>query len=213
LRYRIINNNPNWSTGYNRETRPAAVAAAQVINSTYTDSQGDMVSLEMRIVGDPTLIKQDDWYYGPDPTAEGDYNKWNSMSQSDFIATYGHARTDTGEVVVRVNVNTVYDLDADVPGLNQGLMFPDPSLGTASLFSGQYKISTVKSEFKNGVFEQTLNLYRYVNDSINAAFRQSQNNQREITPTTPSAITPSTGGTVGQVQSNQTSVNGTTARQ
>ena len=213
LRYRIINNAPNWSTGYNKETRPAAVASAQVINSTQTNSKGDMVSLEMRIVGDPTLIKQDDWYYGPDPTATGDYNSWNSMSQSDFISKYGHARTDTGELVVRVNVNTIYDIDADVPGANQGLGFPNPSLGTASLFSGQYKITTVKNEFKNGKFEQVLNLYRYVNDSVVAAFRNSQNNQRTVTPT---SVIPATGSTAtvagdsaATSQNNQNSANAT----
>jgi hypothetical protein len=188
LRYRIINNDPSWSTGYNKETRPAAVTAAQVINSTYTNSKGDMVSLEMRIVGDPTLIKQDDWYYGPDPTATGDYNSWNSMSQSEFAAKYGHYRTDTGELYVQVNVNTVYDIDADVPGGNQGVMFPDPSLGQSSMFSGLYKITTVKNEFKNGKLEQVLNLYRNINQDINNAIAASLNNQR----TTPTQITPTT---------------------
>jgi len=219
LRYRILNNVPSWSTGYNKETRPAAITAAQVINSTYTDSKGDMITLELRIVGDPTLIKQDDWYYGPDPTAKGDYNSWNSMSQSDFANKYGHYRTDTGEVYVQVNVNTIYDIDADVPGANQGFMFPNPSLAQASLFSGLYKIATIKNEFSNGKLEQVLNLYRNMNQDINDAVARYQTSQREGSPT---QVSPATninnsaakvaGDSAATSQSNQTSVNNSTPR-
>ena len=216
LRYRVINNDPNWASGYNRQNRKEAILASQVQNSTYTQAAGDMVALEMKIVGDPTLIKQDDWYYGPDPTASGDYNAWQSLSQSDFVTKYGHPRTDTGELVVSVMINSVYDLDADVSGLNQGLMFPNPGTGVVpSVFSGQYKIETVKNEFSGGKFEQTLKLYRYINDSIIGEFARAQLAQRYTATSTaqvpqpPSAGPATVGGAVGQAQTNATAVNAT----
>ena len=113
-------------------------------------------------------------------------------------------------------IKSVSDLDADVSGLNQGLMFPNPGTGVVpSVFSGQYKIETVKNEFSGGKFEQTLKLYRYINDSIIGEFAQAQLAQRYTATSTaqvpqpPSAGPATVGGAVGQAQTNATAVNAT----
>ena len=128
-------------------------------------NSADMIVCHLGIVGDPTLIKQDDWLYTPDPTAGGDYNA--STSQATFASTHGHVRMDTAEVVVELNVNTPLDMDMDIEGGygNQGLYFPGPGV-YRSLFSGTYQIIIIKNNFSKGIFTQKLEMVRYINDTL-----------------------------------------------
>jgi hypothetical protein len=168
LRYKMLVGDQNVTTGIN-VARPEAQVAADVIKSLYTSMTGDMVSLNMTIVGDPTLIKQDDWLYVPSPTSSTNYNDWE-ISQAEFASRFGHIRTDTGEVVVRVRINSPIDADLDIT--NRGLAYPEPAY-SPSLFSGQYKIVRINNKFSGGKFEQVLDLVRYINSdyvtAINAA--------------------------------------------
>jgi hypothetical protein len=135
-----------------------------VLKSIYTGMNGDMVTLNLTINGDPTLIKQDDWLYSVNPNAlENNYNKWDTMGQDAFAALYGHIRTDVGDVIVYVSINTPMDLDLD--GANQGLVTP-PANTTPSMFSGLYKIITIENKFAGGVFTQELSMCRYINQDL-----------------------------------------------
>ena len=124
-----------------------------------------MIVCELGIVGDPTLIKQDDWLYIPDPKKAVVYTA--PTSQATFASTHGHVRMDTAEVVVELNVNTPLDMDMDIEGGygNQGLYFPGPGV-YRSLFSGTYKIITIKNNFSKGIFTQKLEMVRYINDTL-----------------------------------------------
>lgn len=177
LRYRTVVGDQNITNGMNTISRPDAQVAADVINSIYTSLNGDMLRVPMTIVGDPTLIKQDDWLYVPDPIDAANYNSWDSVSQADFMRKYGHARMDTGEVIVTVNINSPVDLDTDIEGYNAGLSFPQAN-STRSLFSGQYKINKITNKFSNGKFEQVLELYRYKTGDYTTAFNQLENSAR-----------------------------------
>ena len=138
-------------------TNPQKSISSNAIQSLYSKPNGDMVDVDIVIVGDPTLIKQDDILYSPDPTKNSDYMSWNSMSQYDFAKKYGDIRFDTGQLVINLNVNNIVDIDSDWS--NQGLVTPTP--GTyKSLFSGLYKIYKIKHTFTDGQFTQTLSLYR-----------------------------------------------------
>lgn len=174
-RYRAIVGDQNITTGMNTIARPDAQVGADVINSIYSSLNGDMLRLPLVIVGDPTLIKQDDWLYVPDPNDATIYNGWDNMSQAEFMSKYGHARMDAGEVVVTVNINSPIDIDTEID--NTGLSYPQ-SNSRRSLFSGQYKINKITNKFSGGKFEQTLELYRYKNSDYVTAFSQLDNSAR-----------------------------------
>ena len=147
------------------DKNPNVQTAKDIARSLFSRPGGDMIVCHLGIVGDPTLIKQDDWLYTPDPTAGGNYNA--STSQATFASKFGHVRMDTAEVVVEVNVNTPLDMDMDIEGGygNQGLYFPGPGV-YRSLFSGTYKIITIKNNFSKGIFTQKLEMVRYINDTL-----------------------------------------------
>ena len=156
------------SAGLNLSSSPKAQIAADVMSSIYKTLNGDMLTIDMNILGDPTLLKQDDWLYCPSPSAVGStYNNWDTVSQYEFAAKYGAIRTDTGEVVVAVTINTPIDVDTETT--NQGLMDPIP-VYNQSLFSGQYTILKIKNKFAAGKFEQTLELARIINGDIAKLF-------------------------------------------
>jgi len=161
-------NRPTLTQGFTNIANPAAQVGLDVMSSLYTRLNGDMLYVEMRIVGDPTLLKQDDWLYvSPNSGAETDA----SLSQADFCNKYGFIRMDDGDVVCRLTINSPLDNDIDIS--NQGNIYPPP--GTRpSTFDGQYRILTVKSNFANGKFEQVIRMTRYSNSKLMDAFRKYQ---------------------------------------
>ena len=146
--------------GFNIQTNPNSQASANMAKSLYSKyPSGDMLNVEIEIVGDPTLIKQDDVLYTPSPTTGTVYNSWDTQGQAQFASQFGHVRMDNGELIVHLNIDTPIDLDLDYAGGNKGLMAP--TLGTyPSLFNGRYKVIKIKNVFKNGQFTQVLNLVR-----------------------------------------------------
>jgi len=204
LRYRYIVGDQNLTVGGGLINNPKAQLAADAIKSIYSSLNGDMVTLDLNIIGDPTLIKQDDWLYVPSPTIIGSsYNNWDGQSQSSFAQQYGHIRMNAGDVVVKVVVNSPIDRDTDLT--NEGLMYPQLGVNNqyTSLFSGQYKILTIQNKFASGKFTQTLELVRYLNqdgiatiagagetDRGTTASQQSQNNQSQSTPTNSTTVDP-----------------------
>lgn len=195
IKYRFLVGDRSVTSGMNVIDRPAAQAAADVLKSIYTAQNQEMLALQLTIVGDPTLIKQDDWLYIPDPESASDFNDW-STSASTYAQNYGHIPMDRGEVIVRVNINSPVDMDIDLE--NQGLAYPQPGY-SPSLFSGQYKILTVNNKFANGKFEQVLSLVRIMNDEAPTAYHQATNtgnreegpvelgynNDQDLVPTNP----------------------------
>lgn len=182
LRYSPIFNDQRDTMGMNIMNNPAAQVTSNVMRSLYSKPSGDMVAVDLQIVGDPTLIKQDDWLYVPSPIGTSVYNNWDSVSQSAFAGQYGHIRMDTGALIVSLTINTPLDNDTD--WTNQGLAFPQPG-AYRSLFSGQYKILTIKNTFASGKFEQTLRLVRDINSDLitNAAPDTSANARPNSTNT------------------------------
>ena len=191
LRYRSIVNDKRDNTGLNVINNPAAQVSASVFRSIYSKPSGDMVTVDLRIVGDPTMIKQDDWLYIPSPSVKSNYND-ASMSAATFANKFGHLRMDTGALIVSLTINTPLDIDTDFT--NKGQMFPEPS-SYKSLFSGQYKVLTIKNSFANGKFEQVLKLVRLMSSAYT------------------DAATPDTNrGTVGKTFNAQNSTNATTKK-
>ena len=181
LRYKLVQNDLRDNTGMNISTNPDAQVGANVARSLYSRyPSGDMLKVEITIVGDPTLIKQDDVLYSPDPTAKNNYNSWDSISQAQYVRDTGSMRMDTGQLVARLTINTPLDIDTDWAGT--GLVFPQANT-YKSLFSGQYQIKVIKNKFEGGQFTQTLTMIRYPNTSI-------------VEAATPAASTGATGNNV-----------------
>lgn len=106
------------------------------------DSSGDLISLDLKIVGDPDLIQQDNILYG----AAGDSNQLQ----------YASGSVNFGDHEVYFNIefkNPISDYN-DQTGL-----FNVTSQET-NFFSGLFKIISVKSEFRGGRFTQTLQNFR-----------------------------------------------------
>jgi hypothetical protein len=196
LRYKPIVNDQRDTIGFNNIDNPGTQTVSNMMRSLYSKPGGDMIQLKLKIVGDPTLIKQDDWLYVPSPTTSTIYNSWDSLNQNDFAGKYGHIRMDTGALIVSVTINTPLDIDTD--WTNQGLAFPQPSTQSTSLFSGRYKINTIKNIFSGGVFEQELDLIKLVNDPLVSATAPATNGRDS-----------STTGSASQSQSQQNTLNNT----
>lgn len=188
---------------------PNKVTAANAMRSLYSNSGSDMISVDLDIVGDPTLLKQDDWLYSPSPNSINNYNR--AISQKEFSNEYGHVKMDAGALIVKLTVNTPIDNDTD--WANQGLVFPQPGTYT-SMFSGLFSIIKIRNTFENGQFKQKLVLARQPNtDYISNAAPDAVSNSDRNQSSTNSTVTPgagvnnstpaSEGGAASNSQSNQ----------
>jgi hypothetical protein len=204
--FKPIVNDVNLSTGGNQKERAEVIKAADVGKSMFSSASGDMMTMDLSIVGDPTLIKQDDWLYVPSPNTSKAWGELNS--QADFVKKYGHVRTENGTMVVRVTVNTPLDIDTDYN--NTGLVFPPPKT-TPAVFSGLYKILTIKNTFARGVFTQMLRAVRMTNADLVGTFSDSANKQRMMNTDAEAQEGGFYGSnSVGLNQSNQTQAAGDT---
>jgi hypothetical protein len=151
-----------------------SVAVADLEDSLMTISAADMLNVQLKILGDPQFIKQDDCFYSPAALAAG-------TSSDPRLTPNGSLRTDYGEIYVLLTFRTPIDLDE-----NTGLMNFGPKYRT-SLFSGLYRVLTVNSEFQNGQFVQTLNIIRLPNQAAYDYINQNQTDdiqrQTDMTPT------------------------------
>ena len=125
------------------------VNAASVMQSFYTSAQGDMISIKLQIIGDPTFIKQDDIFVPP--TISG------LDTNNPFVEGTGSLAMDNGEIYCYLTFNTPVDFD-DATGLLR-----KEGKYQVSNFSGYYRVLTVENEFRGGKFTQTLDLVRYRN--------------------------------------------------
>jgi hypothetical protein len=132
------------------------IAVADLESSLLTLSQADMLHVKLKIIGDPSLIKQDDVFWTPKSNAEVSENKTNSDPR---LTPDGSLKMDRGEVYVNLTFRTPVDID-ETTGLmqftNQNILGPTH----VSLFSGLFRIMTVTNEFRSGMFTQVLNLIR-----------------------------------------------------
>ena len=154
------------------------VAVADLEDSLMTLSAADMLSVNLKILGDPQFLKQDDCFYTPSTIT--------SIPTNDPRLTgNGSLRTDYGEIYVLLTFRTPTDIDE-----NTGLMKFSQNYRT-SVFSGLYKVLTVQSEFRSGQFTQTLNLIRLPNQTEYDYVNQPQNsNDQRLNDLDPNTTAP-----------------------
>jgi hypothetical protein len=131
--------------GSNTVTSAAAVDTEQ---SLYSSAGGDMLQAELKIIGDPMYIKQDDVFYSPVSDAI------NKSSGDPRLIADGSLRMDSREVYIQITYRTPSDIDESTGEMKFDSTF------LQSLFSGMYKVLTVNSTFSGGQFVQTLSTVR-----------------------------------------------------
>lgn len=133
------------------------------MNSIYTNSGGDMIQANMKILGDPHFIKQDDLYTNPG---------MSNYQDKKVMLNDGTLMMDAKEIFCRINFKTPVDMDPKT-----GLVRTDGRYST-SKFSGFYKIIKIDSEFSRGQFVQTMETVRIFDKAVQSAmFAQDRQEQ------------------------------------
>jgi hypothetical protein len=122
------------------------MAAGDAKQSILTSAAGDMINVQLKIIGDPLFIKQDDLFYQPAVQ--------KTKFKNDTVTPNGSFITDSGELYVQLEWKTPVDYNQST-----GLVRYEERYQN-SLFNGMYKIITVSSSFSGGQFIQTLELVR-----------------------------------------------------
>lgn len=132
------------------------VTVADLQDSLLTLSQADMLHVKLKILGDPSFIKQDDIFWTPKSNTQVSENQTNADTR---LTPDGSLKTDNGQVIVSLTFRTPTDIDESTGMMN----FNSKTFKTkVSLFSGLYRVIKVTNEFRNGQFTQTLDLVRLV---------------------------------------------------
>ena len=125
---------------------PTGVLVNDFHKSMLSSSRGDMINVNLKIVGDPEFIKQDDVYFNPSNNP--------SQGTQTLVDKHNSIIFDAAEIFALLLFRTPVDIDDET-----GLMNFDPK-STTSSFSGLYKVITVDHEFQGGQFTQSLSLIR-----------------------------------------------------
>lgn len=163
----------------NTDGKKRSVEVNDFFNIMYS-SQGDMLSIDLEIMGDPDLIKQDDVFYPP---------KKGSGSSLPM---------DRGQIFANLNFRLPDDIDLE----SGNYIFSDE----VNYFSGTYDIIKVDNMFANGRFSQTLKLVRVfenvqvegTNTTGSTAYEQRQ--ETVNSPGQPPAMSNQSSSPVGAVQ-------------
>ena len=147
----VVQNTRAVATGSTSD--PLEVAAADLADSLMTSSQGDMLNLNMTIIGDPDYIKQDDVFYNNPPIIS---NSAVLGSDPRLLPNNGSLVMDAKGLYALVTFRTPTDINE-----NTGLMDFNSST-KKSMFGGLYHIMMIKNRFAGGMFTQDLELVRVV---------------------------------------------------
>ena len=167
--------NKSTQIGFNVNTNSESQKASDVMQSVYSSARGDMLNVQLKIIGDPDFIKQDDVFYNPGNAEFVDETRNYDDS--------GSILTDRGDIFCLLSWKTPTDIDESTGGVRylDNSQIKDAKFIDSS-FSGVFKVNRVTSEFRQGKFEQTLMLIRYndvvVNNSIsNPSVAERQSDQ------------------------------------
>lgn len=115
--------------------------ASNFADSIYTAFGADLLKLDLKIIGDPQFIKQDEVLF-------------SSRGSNQQLIAGGSLAMDSGEIFAQVTFKTPVDID-ETTGLSRA-----NSKWKEVYWSGLYKVQMVANEFTRGRFTQTLTLIR-----------------------------------------------------
>jgi len=137
--------------------------------------QGDMVTVEMKIMGDPAFLGHD--YAIPIKVGEGETVR-AKIGRNVWDPQLGAFNFDNGEVVVQLNFKFPSDFDENTA------LYKFNSEATPQ-FTGLYRIVRTESNFDQGQFTQTLTMARCNNQKkVSANLKWSGSKSTESTPQT-----------------------------
>jgi len=122
--------------------------ASALMKSIMQDSAGDMITLDLTILGDPDFIKQDDILYATDDDSDDAYTDNGAIKQ------------DRGDMYLRLRFKAFDDIDHETGLRVEGRQIPDTGFVRKSTFDGFYRIMMIDSEFTAGTFTQKLVVVR-----------------------------------------------------
>lgn len=127
-----------------------SVVAGDIQRNLQVSAKGDMITVSLKIIGDPQFIKQDDLFY---------YQTAKTYNQQ-FITNDAGASLymDGSELYVFINFESPVDYDESL-----GLALKTQKY-RYSEFSGVYKVVTIENVFQKGQFTQTLDLVKLFYD-------------------------------------------------
>ena len=123
-----------------------------------TNPKGDMVNVEMKIMGDPALLGQDYAIPLQIPIKSGRVEniRVGTVKGMDFDSELGCFNFDNAEPIVQLNFLAPTDFDE-----NKGTY--DFTSQASPQFNGLYRVNRVENVFENGMFTQNLQMTRYNN--------------------------------------------------
>lgn len=136
------NTQVNKNSGTTRQDDPYLVLARNMHNAIVNSASGVLTG-EVEILGDPFFLVTG---------GIGNYNPKPANSNSPHLTIDGEANHNYGDVFVTLKFRNPIDIDPATGKYNF-----DPRLVP---FSGVYRVTTVTSNFKDGVFKQKLNIVR-----------------------------------------------------
>lgn len=128
------------------------VRVGDVFTNVYQNSQADMLSIDMTILGDPSYIMEEDFLYSTGSAL--------LSSRDPRLTKAGSLFVNKGDLLIHMDFKLPEDIDTE-SGLFQ---FNAPIRLGSPVFTGIYQVITVRSIFSNGVFRQQLSIVRMIND-------------------------------------------------
>ena len=167
----VVQNSKAQATGGASTARE--VAGVDLADSIMTNSQADLLVVNLKILGDPDYIKQDDVFYRPVLPEELPNLAAQPSSDPRLLPNDGSLVMDSSGLYVQLLFRTPTDIDEST-----GLMKYNPNY-KHSVFSGLYEVITVTSNFSNGQFSQELVMTRLPRQSAYDYVNNNQNNKSD----------------------------------
>jgi hypothetical protein len=152
----VVQNTPQRATG--GAVSPLETGASDLADSILNRSEADMVSVRLKILGDPDYIKQDELFYAPNTWHQSQINP-RPQDDPRLLPNSGSMVMDEGGVYVELIFATANDYDEST-----GLL--EKVSSENSVFSGIYQVVTVNSQFNQGQFTQDLEMVRMPRQAI-----------------------------------------------
>jgi len=144
-------------------------SAVQEFYDYITNPLGDMVNIDMEILGDPDFIGHDFAIPLQPPLSSGQYTFEKMGGRSSYDPNLGAFNFDNAQVVIQLNFRFPSDFDE-----NTGLH--NFSTDLHPMFSGLYRINSVVSVFDRGTFKQTLQMSRFNNQDPSSTNKLNRKN-------------------------------------
>lgn len=160
------------ATGQRTRNDEIGMAVSSVAKSIYSSARGEMLNVTMKIIGDPSFIKQDDLFTGLGRSLENAAKSNSSnglpvvpaLADSALNENNNSLRMDNGDLCVWVNLRLPVDYDDKTGGIRKGQ-------GDLSSFTGVYKILQIDNDFARGQFTQTLQMIRYLDQPADEDYK------------------------------------------